>query len=68
MLHIVIPVFNRLSFTLACLDSLREQTDQDFKVVIVDDGSTDGTAATLAKDYPEVKVLLAPGPYSGLQV
>jgi GT2 family glycosyltransferase len=61
MLYIVIPVFNRLSFTLACLNSLRQQTDQDFKTVVVDDGSTDGTAATLAVDYPEVTVLPGTG-------
>jgi GT2 family glycosyltransferase len=61
MLYIVIPVFNRLSFTRACLDSLRKQTDKDFQIVIVDDGSTDDTANTLATYYPEVKVLAGTG-------
>jgi len=61
MLYIIIPVFNRLSFTRACLDSLRKKTDKDFKTIIVDDGSTDGTADVLASDYPEVIILPGTG-------
>lgn len=61
MFYIIIPVFNRLAFTKACLDSLRKQTDQNFKVIIVDDGSTDGTADVLAKDYSEVTILPGTG-------
>jgi GT2 family glycosyltransferase len=61
MLYIVIPVFNRWKYTRACLDSLRAQTNQDFRTVVVDDGSTDETAATLARDYPEVEVVTGNG-------
>ncbi|SHK88777.1 glycosyltransferase family 2 protein [Hymenobacter psychrotolerans] len=61
MLCIVIPVFNRLAYTRACLDSLRAQTEQSFRVIVVDDGSTDGTAEALATDYPEVTVLPGTG-------
>jgi GT2 family glycosyltransferase len=57
MLHIVIPVFNRLEYTRACLLSLREQTCPDFRTVVVDDGSTDGTAQMLASEFPEVAVV-----------
>ena len=56
MLYIVIPVFNRLAFTRDCLLSLRRQTTAAFRTVVVDDGSTDGTAAALARDFPEVLV------------
>jgi len=42
---------------IACLSSLRQQTYRDFAVTVIDDGSTDGTAALLATDYPEVRVL-----------
>ncbi|RTQ48954.1 glycosyltransferase family 2 protein [Hymenobacter gummosus] len=61
MLYIVIPVFNRLAYTRACLDALRRQTNQQFRTVVVDDGSTDGTAEALARDYPEVTVLPGTG-------
>lgn len=61
MLYVVIPVFNRLAFTVACLRSLRQQTSQAFSTIVVDDGSTDGTAACLARDFPEVEVLPGSG-------
>jgi len=54
MLFIVTPVFNRKEFTYNYLQSLREQTFNDFKVIIVDDGSTDGTSEMIKKDFSEV--------------
>ena len=61
MLYIVIPVFNRWHYTRECLESLRAQTSQDFRTVVVDDGSTDETAAALTRDYPEVEVVTGDG-------
>lgn len=61
MIYIVIPVFNRKHFTRECLVSLQRQTNQEFKVVVVDDGSTDGTADMLRTEFPEVEVLLGDG-------
>lgn len=57
MIYIVIPVFNRIEFTLRCLQSLRQQSHRDFRVVVVDDGSTDGTGSCLRRLHPEVEVL-----------
>lgn len=61
MLYIVIPVFNRLQYTRECLLALRAQTQPDFRIVVVDDGSTDGTAAALATEFPEVDVVRGNG-------
>lgn len=61
MIYIVIPVFNRLHFTRDCLDSLRNQNNKNFAVIVVDDGSTDGTSEVLRKDYPETVVLNGDG-------
>ena len=48
---IIIPVFNQLRFTRACLDSLRgNQGTERFEVIVVDDCSTDGTA----QDVPRI--------------
>jgi O-antigen biosynthesis protein len=42
---IIIPVFNQLGFTQACLASLQEQQGPErFEVIVVDDCSTDATA------------------------
>ncbi len=61
MLYIVIPVFNRKHHTRDCLNYLRKQTNQDFKVVVVDDGSTDGTDQMLEEEFPEVITLKGTG-------
>lgn len=45
---IVIPVYNQLAHTAACLRAIAEHPPRaDFEVVVVDDGSSDGTQAEL---------------------
>lgn len=47
--HVVMPVFNRIEATRQMLGCLREQElDEPLHVIVVDDGSTDGTAELLA--------------------
>lgn len=40
---VVIPTYNRADDLRRCLLSLKSQTDQNFEVIICDDGSTDNT-------------------------
>jgi len=48
-ISIIIPVFNQLRFTQACLASLQEnQGTERFEVIVVDDCSADGTAEAVA--------------------
>ncbi|MEM6805505.1 MAG: glycosyltransferase family 2 protein [Bacteroidota bacterium] len=61
MMYLVIPVHNRREFTKNCLLSLQNQTDLDFETVVIDDGSTDGTAEMLQADFPEIPVLKGDG-------
>lgn len=42
-ISIVIPLYNGLPYVGQCLESLDAQTVQDFEVIIVDDGSDDGS-------------------------
>lgn len=60
-LWICIPVHNRLTFTRRCLECLRGQDYSNYRVVVCDDGSTDGTAECLARDFPDVTVLQGDG-------
>jgi len=60
-IYIVICVYNRLKFTKDCLDSIRKQSYRDFKVIVVDDGSTDGTYQFLKENYPEIILLQGDG-------
>lgn len=46
---VVLAVYNGLPWLPESLASLRRQTFTDFEVVLIDDGSTDGTAAVLAE-------------------
>ncbi|WP_192579139.1 glycosyltransferase family 2 protein [Dyadobacter aurulentus] len=57
MIYIVIPVFNRIQFTLECLASLSRQTYRDFKIIVVDHGSTDNTSHIISQKFPDVTVL-----------
>lgn len=41
---VVIPVFNREKTIKNCLESLRLQSFESFEVIVVDDGSSDGTS------------------------
>ncbi|MEN6344193.1 MAG: glycosyltransferase family 2 protein [Armatimonadia bacterium] len=45
---IVIPVYNQLEYTRACLDSLRSATDWPHQLIIIDNGSSDGTSEYLS--------------------
>lgn len=58
---IVIAVHNRVAFTRACLTALRAGSIQGFHVIVVDDGSIDGTARVLSRDFPEVDVTVGDG-------
>jgi glycosyltransferase involved in cell wall biosynthesis len=41
---VLIPTYNSLASLKRCLAALREQSSPDFEIVVVDDGSQDGTA------------------------
>jgi glycosyltransferase involved in cell wall biosynthesis len=56
---VIIPCFNQGRFLAEALDSVRSQTLPATNVILVDDGSTDDTAA-VAQRYPEVKYVRQP--------
>jgi GT2 family glycosyltransferase len=61
MIYIIVPVFNRIKSTKRFLISLSQQSYKDYKVVIVDDGSTDGTDEYLKIYYPEINIVCGDG-------
>ena len=56
-ISIIIPTYNRLTVLGRALDSVRCQTYQNYDLVVVDDGSTDGTSDWLATAYPEIRLI-----------
>lgn len=59
-LSVIVPMYDVERYLPACLDSLAAQTFQDFEVLMVDDGSPDGSAAiaeTYAKRDPRFRLI-----------
>jgi hypothetical protein len=54
---IVLPTFNRADVIGRAIDSVRRQTFEEWELLIVDDGSTDGTAALLEGLDPRLVVI-----------
>ncbi len=54
---VVIPVYNRKSLIRRALESVLNQSYLASQVVVVDDGSTDGTSDMLQSEYPQVTVI-----------
>jgi GT2 family glycosyltransferase len=53
---IVIPNWNGKHFLKDCLDSLLLQTYKDLEIIVVDNGSKDGSIEFLQEQYPTVRV------------
>jgi Glycosyl transferase family 2 len=47
LVSVVLPVRNGAADLLKAIDTILEQTFTDFELIVVNDGSTDGTAAVL---------------------
>lgn len=62
IVYILIPVHNRREVTVHCLKHLQQQGILDqYQVVVIDDGSTDGTADAIARNYSQVRILQGSG-------
>jgi glycosyltransferase involved in cell wall biosynthesis len=46
---VVIPAYNSADYTIETVDSVLQQTHSDVEVIVVDDGSTDGTREALKR-------------------
>lgn len=62
MISIVVPAFNAEGTLGACLDALLEQTGlaEPCEVIVVDDGSTDGTADLARRYPPPIRLVVQP--------
>ena len=56
-LSVIVVNWNLQEELIACLDSLRLQTHEDLEVIVVDNGSHDGSAELVRSAYPEFTLL-----------
>lgn len=57
-ISVIVPVYNTEKYLKKCLDSIIFQTFQDIEILIMNDGSTDGSKNIIdeyAKKYPKIK-------------
>lgn len=57
---VIIPNFNGMAYLDGVLSSLEGQTFNDFEVILVDNGSDDGSCAFVAASYPWVHLIELP--------
>lgn len=60
-IYVLMPVHNRREVTRHCVQSLAAQTWRNFHLVLIDDGSTDGTADMVLEALPGSTVLRGAG-------
>lgn len=64
-ISVIVVNWNRRELLRACLESLTRQRDADFEVIVVDNGSQDGSAEMVERDFcrrPDLRVRLIANP------
>ena len=54
---VIIPNYNGRKYLDPLFKSLRDQTTDRFEIILVDNGSTDGSREFTAQNYPEVRII-----------
>ena len=60
LISVIVPVYNVKDYLTECVDSLLAQTFDNYEVLLIDDGSTDGSSTlceSLKTGHPHVHVL-----------
>ena len=57
LVSIIVVSYNTREMTLECLRSVFAQTGQPFELIVVDNASSDGSAAAIAAEFPDVRLM-----------
>ena len=66
MISIIVPIYNAEAYLKACIESLLRQTEKELQIILMDDGSTDGSYA-VAQSFADQdpRILLLQQPHAG---
>src|SRR5260221_8684035 len=64
-ISVIIPTYNEEKVIGECLSSLQKQTEKNFEVVIVDDGSTDSTISELSNRSKNLRIKILEQKHQG---
>ena len=53
---VIVPIYNAEQYLVQCLDSIVNQTLKDIEIILIDDGSTDGSADICKKYLSDTRV------------
>lgn len=56
-ISVIIPAYNVTNFIDDAINSVKAQDIRDLQIIVVDDGSTDGTAEQVAAKHPDVELI-----------
>lgn len=62
---VIIPFFNRISFTIESVESVLAQTHKNWELLLIDDGSTDDLTALQALIEEDKRIRLLASPHLG---
>ncbi|MGQ9491462.1 MAG: glycosyltransferase family 2 protein [Anaerolineae bacterium] len=57
LVYVVVVTWNQCRTTIECLESLMQMVYPNFRIVVVDNGSTDGTAEAISNQCPDIEVI-----------
>lgn len=57
LISVIIPTWNRKSYLIQALKSIYSQNYKNFEVIVIDNGSNDGTADLVEEQFPDVKLI-----------
>jgi len=58
LVSVIVPAYNRANTIHLTLDTITSQTGWPFEVIVIDDGSSDGTAAVACRHAPTARVVV----------
>ena len=57
LITVIIPAYNRERFVARSVESVLNQTYRNYELIVVDDGSTDGTSRVVARYENKVRYI-----------